>query len=43
MRTAALRALGVVFQRRALDPTLTVAQNIVYHGARRGLPLHEAA
>ncbi|SEB07878.1 ATP-binding cassette domain-containing protein, partial [Rubrimonas cliftonensis] len=35
--TAALRRLGVVFQSRALDPNLTVAQNIVYHGALHGL------
>lgn len=40
--TAALRALGVVFQSRALDPSLTVAQNIVYHGALHGLPRREA-
>lgn len=35
--TAALRRLGVVFQSRALDPNLTVAQNIVYHGALHGM------
>jgi len=40
--TAALRSLGVVFQSRALDPSLTVAQNIVYHGALHGLPRREA-
>ncbi len=40
--TAALRTLGVVFQSRALDPSLTVAQNMVYHGALHGLPKGEA-
>ena len=30
---AALSALGVVFQQRTLDPDLSVAQNLAYHGA----------
>jgi ABC-2 type transport system ATP-binding protein len=34
--------MGVVFQSRALDPSLTVAQNAVYHGALHGLPRREA-
>jgi ABC-2 type transport system ATP-binding protein len=34
---AALSRLGVVFQSRALDATLTVAQNLAYQGALRGL------
>ncbi|MEL6475681.1 MAG: ATP-binding cassette domain-containing protein [Pseudomonadota bacterium] len=33
----ALSRLGVVFQSRALDANLTVAQNLVYHGALHGL------
>jgi ABC-2 type transport system ATP-binding protein len=38
----ALRRLGVVFQSRALDASLTVAQNLVYAGALHGLPRREA-
>lgn len=41
MRTdpgAALRRLGVVFQSRALDADLTVAQNLMYHAALHGMP-----
>lgn len=38
----ALRRLGVVFQSRALDPSLTVAQNMIYHGALHGLGRREA-
>jgi ABC-2 type transport system ATP-binding protein len=38
----ALRRLGVVFQSRALDPSLTVAQNMIYHGALHGLARREA-
>lgn len=41
MRTdpgAALRRLGVVFQSRALDADLTVAQNLMYHAALYGMP-----
>lgn len=38
----ALRRMGVVFQSRALDPSLTVAQNAVYHGALHGLPPRES-
>jgi len=34
----ALAALGVVFQSRALDADLTVAQNLAYHAALHGLP-----
>ena len=33
---AALAALGVVFQQRTLDPDLSVAQNLAYHGALHG-------
>lgn len=40
---AALARLGVVFQSRALDPTMTVAQNMAYSGALHGLPRDEAA
>jgi ABC-2 type transport system ATP-binding protein len=40
--TQALRHLGVVFQSRALDPSLTVAQNIIYHGALHGVGRAEA-
>ncbi|MEL7138795.1 MAG: ATP-binding cassette domain-containing protein [Pseudomonadota bacterium] len=39
---AALGRLGVVFQSRALDPNLTVAQNFLYQGALHGLPREEA-
>jgi ABC-2 type transport system ATP-binding protein len=35
---AALAELGVVFQSRALDADLTVAQNLAYHAALHGLP-----
>ena len=35
---AALRRLGVVFQSRALDADLTVAQNLMYHAALHGMP-----
>lgn len=33
----ALRRMGVVFQSRSLDASLTVAQNVIYHGALHGL------
>lgn len=33
----ALRRMGVVFQSRALDASLTVAQNVIYHGALHGM------
>ena len=39
---AALAALGVVFQSRALDANLTVAQNIIYQGALYGIARREA-
>lgn len=39
---AALARLGVVFQSRALDADLTVAQNLTYHAALHGIPRHEA-
>ena len=45
MRTdpgAALRRLGVVFQSRALDADLTVAQNLIYHAALHGIPRRTA-
>ena len=35
---AALAELGVVFQSRALDADLTIAQNLAYHAALHGLP-----
>lgn len=35
--SAALGRLGVVFQSRALDPDLTVAQNLGYHAALHGI------
>lgn len=38
----ALAALGVVFQSRALDADLTVAQNLAYHAALHGLAPAEA-
>ena len=38
---AALQALGVVFQSRTLDPDLSVAQNLAYHGALHGLGRRE--
>jgi ABC-2 type transport system ATP-binding protein len=34
---AALALLGVVFQQRTLDPDLSVAQNLIYHGALHGI------
>ena len=34
---AALALLGVVFQPRTLDPDLSVAQNLAYHGALHGI------
>jgi ABC-2 type transport system ATP-binding protein len=40
--TQALRRMGVVFQSRALDPSLTVAQNVIYHGALHGIGRGEA-
>jgi ABC-2 type transport system ATP-binding protein len=40
--TQALRRMGVVFQSRALDPSLTVAQNVIYHGALHGVGRAEA-
>lgn len=39
--TRALARLGVVFQARTLDPDLTVARNLAYHGALHGLPSGE--
>ena len=39
--TRALARLGVVFQARTLDPDLTVARNLAYHGALHGLPSSE--
>ena len=38
---AALRLLGVVFQQRTLDPDLSVAQNLAYHGALHGIGRRE--
>lgn len=38
----ALAALGVVFQSRALDADLTVAQNLAYHAALHGIPRRAA-
>jgi ABC-2 type transport system ATP-binding protein len=38
----ALKRMGVVFQSRALDTGLTVAQNMVYHGALHGIGRAEA-
>ncbi len=38
----ALARLGVVFQSRALDADLTVAQNLAYHAALHGIPRGEA-
>jgi ABC-2 type transport system ATP-binding protein len=38
---AALAALGVVFQQRTLDPDLSVAQNLAYHGALHGIGRRE--
>lgn len=39
---AALARLGVVFQSRALDADLTVAQNLTYHAALHGIPRRQA-
>lgn len=39
---AALARLGVVFQSRSLDAALTVAQNIAYQGALRGIGRRDA-
>jgi len=38
---AALALLGVVFQQRTLDPDLSVAQNLAYHGALHGIGARE--
>jgi ABC-2 type transport system ATP-binding protein len=38
---AALALLGVVFQQRTLDPDLSVAQNLAYHGALHGISRRE--
>ncbi|MGF1658090.1 MAG: ATP-binding cassette domain-containing protein [Rubrimonas sp.] len=38
----AMARMGVVFQSRALDANLTVAQNAAYHGALHGLPRADA-
>ena len=38
---AALSALGVLFQQRTLDPDLSVAQNLAYHGALHGIGRRE--
>ena len=40
---AALAQLGVVFQQRTLDPDLSVAQNLAYHGALHGIGAREFA
>lgn len=42
-RHRALEALGIVFQEPSLDPDLTVARNMAYAGALRGLPKGLAA
>jgi ABC-2 type transport system ATP-binding protein len=39
---AALALLGVVFQQRTLDPDLSVAQNLAYHGALHGIGARES-
>ncbi|MEL6197183.1 MAG: ATP-binding cassette domain-containing protein [Pseudomonadota bacterium] len=39
---SALARLGVVFQSRAIDPNLTVAQNFAYQGALHAIPSREA-
>ena len=39
--SAALRQMGVVFQSRALDTSLTVAQNMIYQGALQGIGRRE--
>jgi ABC-2 type transport system ATP-binding protein len=41
--SAALRALGVVFQSRTLDLDLSVAQNLAYHAALHGIAAPQAA
>lgn len=38
----AMAAMGVVFQSRALDADLTVAQNLAYHAALHGMARREA-
>jgi ABC-2 type transport system ATP-binding protein len=38
---SALALLGVVFQQRTLDPDLSVAQNLAYHGALHGIGRRE--
>ncbi|MDY6815946.1 MAG: ABC transporter ATP-binding protein [Pseudomonadota bacterium] len=38
----AMRRIGVVFQQNALDPDLTVRQNLQYHAALHGLSRKEA-
>lgn len=40
--TKAMARMGVVFQSRALDASLTVAQNLIYQGALQGLGRHQA-
>lgn len=40
--SAALASMGVVFQSRALDTSLTVAQNLIYQGALQGIGRREA-
>ncbi|MEL7000643.1 MAG: ATP-binding cassette domain-containing protein, partial [Pseudomonadota bacterium] len=37
----ALRRMGVIFQSRALDTSLTVAQNMIYQGALQGIGRRE--
>lgn len=39
--SAALAKMGVVFQSRALDTSLTVAQNMIYQGALQGIGRRE--
>lgn len=39
--SAALSAMGVVFQSRALDTSLTVEQNMIYQGALQGIGRRE--
>ncbi|MEM6492327.1 MAG: ATP-binding cassette domain-containing protein, partial [Pseudomonadota bacterium] len=40
---AALARIGVVFQSRAIDPHLSVGQNLLYQGALHGLTPREAS
>lgn len=40
--SAALATMGVVFQSRALDASLTVAQNLIFQGALQGIPRGES-